>query len=245
MRYFESIHEAIAEIRRDLSKAPEFVSHRVQQFDDKDLPVHEGMVYAYTIPSGGIPDTASILVGIGAQHFPVWSKHHDQLTNWIADQATERINAALHGLIPRHPADSRHPVLGELREGGDYSYIYADRLSGMAGAVTAALNADHGTRRAYWPIYDRTDSRRAIRASRIPCTLGYHFMIREVPGVGELMHMTIVQRSVDFDLFWLTDLYLSYRLLSVIAGAVGVPPGNISHVILSFHRFDREGEEIY
>lgn len=63
------------------------------------------------------------------------------------------------------------------------------------------------TRQAWLPIFFPEDTG-AVHGGRIPCTLGYQFMVRE-----EKLHMWYVIRSCDAVRHFRDDLYLSARLL--------------------------------
>jgi hypothetical protein len=63
------------------------------------------------------------------------------------------------------------------------------------------------TRQAWLPIFFPEDTG-AVHGGRVPCTLGYQFMLRE-----HQLHMWYVIRSCDFIRHFRDDLYLSARLL--------------------------------
>lgn len=72
--------------------------------------------------------------------------------------------------------------------------------------VIAMLANDPYTRQAYLPIFFPEDTG-AGHGGRIPCTLGYHFMLR-----GNSLHMWYEIRSCDFIRHLKDDLYLAVRL---------------------------------
>jgi len=63
------------------------------------------------------------------------------------------------------------------------------------------------TRQAFIPIFFPEDTG-ATHGGRIPCTLGYHFMLR-----NHRLHMWYFIRSCDYVRHFRDDLYLSVRLL--------------------------------
>ena len=91
-------------------------------------------------------------------------------------------------------------VYDRSRVGIRYKYGDLDDL-------VALLLREPYTRQAWLPIFFPEDTGAAHRG-RIPCTLGYHFMLRD----GKL-HMWYVIRSCDYVRHFRDDLYLSARLL--------------------------------
>ncbi len=63
------------------------------------------------------------------------------------------------------------------------------------------------TRQAYLPVFFPEDTG-AVHGGRIPCTIGYHFMMR-----GGHLHITYQLRSCDFFRHMRDDIYLTVRLL--------------------------------
>jgi len=63
------------------------------------------------------------------------------------------------------------------------------------------------TRQAYLPIFFPEDTG-AVHGGRVPCTLGYHFLMRD-----GFMHVHYPIRSCDFVRHFRNDCYLTIRLL--------------------------------
>lgn len=246
MRLFQNIDEAAREIRRDLTKAPIMESSRVQQFK-KDMVANEWLNYAYTIEAGGVPSDFDDIAFKLSDVLPYYHSNVNRIEvlDWLKLQFLERVYAETRGAIETKPADTVHPVLKSCMEGDAFSYTYRERMVGMVTTIVRTLTLAPDSRRAYWPIFSQQDAHRAMAYTRIPCSLGYYFVIRSVPGLGERLHLTYIQRSVDFEIFWLTDVFLAVSTQEVIAERLGIELGQFSHFILSFHRFQREGEEIY
>lgn len=257
MRFFQDLHEAIPEIRRDLYKGPRVVSTRVQNMAVRE-EARELQNYAYTIAAGGIPlDDAGILE-IAEQHFG-WEPK--QLRPWLAQQVHERIEndgLATSTWNGDTTSDRLHPELAALIEGSHYSYTYAERLYGAVQHAATILLQNPDTRRCFIPIFQSIDFLRAAAMTRIPCSLGYQLMIRPVPGGAPQLHLTYISRSCDFDKFWLTDIYLASRFQDAVWNEVtnrwngegrfqthSMPEcGHTSHLILSFHHFI-DGSEVF
>jgi len=89
------------------------------------------------------------------------------------------------------------------------------------------------TRQAYLPIWFPEDTG-AVDGQRVPCTLGYHFLIRD----GKI-NCSYYIRSCDFIRHFRDDVYMAARLMQWIADKLpGVKPGDLNMYIASFHVFE-------
>lgn len=122
------------------------------------------------------------------------------------------------------PADGTNPLKGIRYEYGDLD------------DVVNMLLADPYTRQAYLPIFFPEDTG-AVHGGRIPCSLGYHFLLRN----GQL-HLWYEIRSCDAVRHFRDDVYLAARLaLWVIEECqrrsgyeVEAPWGQVTPGILTF-----------
>jgi hypothetical protein len=73
--------------------------------------------------------------------------------------------------------------------------------------LLAVLARSPQTRQAYLPVWFPEDIAAAGMQERVPCSLGYHLLLRE----GKL-HMTYLIRSCDFKRHLADDVYMSIRL---------------------------------
>lgn len=80
--------------------------------------------------------------------------------------------------------------------------------------VVNLLAREPTTRQAYLPIWFPEDTG-AHHGERVPCTLGYHFILR-----GGLLHCTYHIRSCDFLRYFRDDVYMAMRLTQWILGAL-------------------------
>jgi thymidylate synthase len=102
------------------------------------------------------------------------------------------------------------------------------------------------TRQAYLPVWFPEDLAASINGERVPCTLGYHFMLYPEGKV----HMTYYMRSCDLIRFFRDDVYMAGRLLQWVVGelhfgghrTVGV--GGVRMVIANLHAFEGDLEFI-
>jgi len=124
---------------------------------------------------------------------------------------------------------------------------------GDLGDLIDLLWREPNTRQAYLPIWFPEDLMATSLGERVPCTLGYHFMLR-----GEKLHCFYPMRSVDFVRYLKDDLYMAGRLVQHIIeelqtrGDVAqaprygetpsmwdfVKPGNLEFFASSMHIFE-------
>lgn len=244
MRVFDHLPTAIKEIQRDLFKSPIIHSTRVQQFS-QERDAHESLNYAYTMLPETIPLRPADLVEVGINHFTYWAAHSEEIEDWLILQACDRSRRTQIDRL----SDEIHPALADLKEGEHYAYTYRERLLGAAESLFLTLHRNEDSRRAFWPIYTPIDAVRGQAKTRIPCSLGYHLMIRR-NGPQDYLHCTYLQRSADFDIFWLSDLFFAHRFQQQVLDLLKdegheLSCGQITHIILSFHSFIRVDKEIY
>lgn len=239
MRYYSQLSDAISEIRRDLYKGPRVESTRVQQRVGELLPGRELLGYSYSIDHWGFPETPSALVQLGQEcGFNLFIEHPEEMKSWLTREIEIRVEGKIGTLN-----EVTHPALTKTLEGNWVSYSYGERLHGAIDALEKALTSVD-TRRAFWPIFRPEDSLRALAPTRIPCSLGYQVLIRKTPQGSELI-MYYLQRSADFDTFFLSDIWLANKFKEALADRLAIRPGLFMHNIISLHSFEIEGTEIY
>lgn len=247
MRVFKSLSTAADEIQRDVYKAGKMDVSRVQQWDNLMLVAREAFGYSYTILPGGIPEKVNELVDIGIMmEFPPYMIEGGNriMTEWLLLERAYRVNPEYY---PQYcgPSELKHPALEKTLEGSHPSYTYRERLTGMIPAIVEILKTSPDTRRAYWPIFRPEDTLRAMSPTRVPCSLGYQFAIRQMQDGSNSLLMLYSQRSSDFDNFWLSDVWLANQIQITIADILGLAPGPFIHMIHSFHSFEVGNQEIY
>lgn len=107
--------------------------------------------------------------------------------------------------------------------------------------VIDQLRKDRGTRQAYLPIFFPEDTG-AKAGQRVPCTLGYHFIIRD----GQL-HMTYLMRSCEIYRHFTNDVYMAIRLAEYVAAWVDMANlklGQLTMQITSLHGFVGDTDKI-
>lgn len=101
------------------------------------------------------------------------------------------------------------------------------------------LNKNPRSRQAYLPIWFPEDLWAADDGERVPCTLGYHFLLQ---ADGHL-HMSYYMRSCDLVRFFKDDVYMAGRLLQYVAHETGQTPGQLKLYIANLHAF--EGDKTF
>lgn len=141
------------------------------------------------------------------------------------------------------PAHAAHPMsLCNVAERGlpeaefcDYSPRFGIRYYyGDLNDVARMLHEDPATRQAYLPIWFPEDTG-ATMGQRVPCSLGYHFMIRR----GRL-NVTYMIRAVDFMRHFRDDVYMAVRLGQWMTQCANVPDlriGTLTMHVMSLHCF--------
>ena len=104
---------------------------------------------------------------------------------------------------------------------------------GDLGDVVDLLRREPLTRQAYLPVWFPEDTG-AVQGERVPCTLGYHFMIR-----NDEVQVSYMIRSVDFVRHFRDDVYLAVRLAQWMRDEVGggLKVGYLNMHIMSLHYF--------
>ena len=124
---------------------------------------------------------------------------------------------------------------------GDATFMGYRFPVGDLNDVIAQLQADSGTRQAYLPIWFPEDTG-ATEGQRVPCTLGYHFIVRD-----GLLHMTYNMRSCEIYRHFTNDVYMAIRLaeyVGYVAFGNDVHLGQLTMNIVSLHGFVGDTDNI-
>jgi thymidylate synthase len=117
-----------------------------------------------------------------------------------------------------------------------YRFPYGD-----LNTLVKILAHEPTTRQAYLPIWFPEDLAAAEQGKRVPCTLGYHLIMRD-----KNLHIVYPMRSCDYIRHFRDDVYLTVRLLLWVldrcrkensAEWFGVKPGTLTMHITSLHAF--------
>lgn len=179
---------------------------------------------------------------------------------WADEHFEERVSGISYNPPPSHKnwpyAKSENK---EFMEGEIFSHTYPERFwPKRAGAndledrfgiryhygdledVIKLLCNEPYTRQAFLPIWFPEDTG-AIKGQRVPCTIGYHFIMR-----NEYLHIIYYIRSCDYLRHFRNDIYMACRLLYYVLeqmnGALGldIKAGLLSMQIVNLHIFAQE-----
>ena len=176
---------------------------------------------------------------------------------WAEDHFQERVAGYPINPGVEHENWPFHQGHVELHQhGGKYDHNYMERMwpkllhyeYGMAkelafqgyrfnvgdlGDVIDQLKQDRGTRQAYLPIWFPEDTG-ATSGQRVPCSLGYHFIIRE-----GILHLQYNLRSCEIYRHFTNDIYMAVRLAQHVASSLedNVTLGQLTTHIVSLHGF--------
>lgn len=231
MRLFENCIDAISEVTRDLFSRGQLAfdpSVQGKQVSRAKFEMKELLGYSYTILNG--TDKAAMIE---------WARENfvkcDITVEWAELWFKERISG-----IPYNPPPSwkLRPNMWEkyLDEEGKFSYTYCERMQHFE-MIVEALQQNPYRRGAYQTIFESSkDLEALLRGERIPCSLGYHFMVR--PSIyGDQVKVFYYMRSCDLINHFASDVYIAFRTMEAVAEALDVHPGSLTHTISSLHAY--------
>lgn len=181
---------------------------------------------------------------------------------WAEEHFLERVSGVPHNPPPSHElwpfAQSNNQ---EFRADGQFSHTYPERMWPLfAGNYEAGQRQHQGirfpygdlkdlvtllkerpdTRQAYLPIWFPEDLyAAAVEKERVPCTLGYHFLVRD--GALKIVYYI---RSCDFYRHFRDDVYMAGRLCQWVGEQIGIAPGKLVMHMSSLHIFSVERGKI-
>lgn len=141
-----------------------------------------------------------------------------------------------HNYMERYWASKIEVDAGILTVSGVEAFRGYRFSVGDLGDVVEQLRADPTTRQAYLPVWFPEDTG-ATQGQRVPCTLGYHFIVRD----GKL-HCQYNIRSCDVYRHFTNDVYMTVRLAQWVRSmASGFEPGwemgQLTMHVVSMHAF--------
>lgn len=171
---------------------------------------------------------------------------------WADEHFEERIGGVPMNPDPSHerwPWWQGQEVSKQVR-GGKFTHTYSERFwprRGLKGIrytygnyndLCLLLIREKYTRQAYMPIFFPEDTG-ASHQGRIPCTLGYHFMVRPDVRRVDRLDLWYFLRSCDVVRHFRDDVYLAVRLMlktiEVCWTSGEVAPGTLHMTIPSLH----------
>jgi len=250
MRIFSSGYELFSESFRDLHEMSLIVKPKSMQNKniegDDDYITKEIQHYIYTLTA--LPDPRNLFL---------FEDHVAK--DWCDAEFGERvdpnmINPGLAWKIRREVwspflrGNTPHPYAsypGQLTD-PYFDYTYNERLNWghNLDRIIIELYANPDTRQAWLPIFHREDVGKMRSDNRIPCSLGYYFMIRE----GQL-NMTYIQRSADLVQHFGNDVMLAWLMMEhvfnrLLEGGMNIKLGYLTHHIFSLHSYKKDWDKL-
>jgi hypothetical protein len=133
----------------------------------------------------------------------------DQYYRWPFWRGGHRDDNALFSHTYQERMWPKFAAVGDTRPNGRQVFVPHNGIRyefGDLNDVVELLRREPYTRQAWLPIWFPEDTG-AHHGGRVPCSIGYHFLLR----AGEL-HVTYMIRSVDFLRHFRDDVYMAMRL---------------------------------
>jgi len=157
---------------------------------------------------------------------------------WAKAEFIERITRKR--LNPGTAWKIRESVWKEFLHNNKFSYTYNERISTHLNRVIRELWKNQNSRQAIVSIYNiEKDIKNMGGKKRIPCSMFYQFLIREINGVKKL-NIIYVMRSSDLLTHFVNDVYLAMRMQEFVAEKIDIPPGSFTMFISSFHAYYKD-----
>ena len=231
MRLYIKADEAFEEIKRDLAEMGIWVRPKTMQ--DKNIegnPEYETTElqnYCYTILNAKSTEIPNVT------------------QPWADAEFKERITKPENGqfINPGEAWKLRENIWGEFFHNGKFGYSYNELIwnNDQFTKIVNRLKEDPDSRQLWISLWDpERDPDLLGGVSRVPCSLGYAFQVRE----GKL-NMHYVMRSCDFSTHFANDVYLAIKLLEYVAELTGYEVGNFTHTIFSLHVYRKDLKEVF
>lgn len=231
MRIFRNCREAIIEIGRELKKVSVVIQGQTMQdkniADNPDFNTREIQAFSFAI---------------------IDTSDKDQMPNltreWAEAEFLERIGyPEAFGLDSerRQPSNpglaylKRKEVWEEFLVDGKFAYSYSERMFWQIDPIIDELQKNPATRQAIIRIHDNFIDLKKLGKDRLPCSLQYHFMIRD----NEL-DIIYTMRSSDFVTHFCNDIYLAIKLQEYIASQINRFTGKFIFFCSSLHIYRKD-----
>lgn len=239
MRIYRTFPEALRETHRDLSEMG--IQVHAKTYQDKDVSNDPGFAtlelqnYNYVVLK---PDPREVELGITGGRTIVPTQP------WADAEFSERVYGAAGSPVNPGEAWTLRENIWEtfLEEDGKFSYTYSHRFSMFDQVVRIIdrIKKDPDSRQLWLSVWHPRDITKLGGISRVPCTLGYQFAVRE-----GILNIHYIQRSADFITHFCNDVYLASRLQAWVAEKSGYPVGHFSHTVFSLHMFRKDAEGVF
>ena len=162
---------------------------------------------------------------------------------WADAEFKERIDSTHYPINPGEAWKLRKDVWSEYIHDGKLAYTYNEMLwnNNQLGKVIDRMLKDPDSRQLWVSLWNpNKDPDLLGGVSRVPCSLGYGFQVRE----GKL-NMHYVMRSCDFATHFCNDVYLAIKLLEWVSNMTGFPVGNFTHTMFSVHVYNKDIKGVF
>lgn len=168
---------------------------------------------------------------------------------WANVHFKERVQGFPSNPDPSHKMWARTTDNYKMDE-AKFSHTYSERLwpsklykgirfnVGDLNSIVNIFRTEPDTRQAYMPMFMHEDLNASLLGERVPCSLGWHFIIRN--GKMDCMYP---MRSCDAMRHLHNDLYFANKLVMWIikkAELKDVVPGNLHFIATSLHCFKQD-----
>lgn len=240
MRIYMNADEAIEEIKRDLAEMGIVV--RPKSMQDKiiegnpDYETKELQNYCYTIlnaKSCDIPDVTQ----------PWADREFEERIYYPFDPGHEGDPEYAYFINPGKAWKLRENIWTEYMHDGKMAYTYNERLhfNDQLWKMIDQLKKDHDSRQIWVSLWNPAiDPDKLGGVSRVPCSLGYAFQVRE----GKL-NLHYVMRSCDFATHFRNDIYLAIKLQEWVSQKIDVPVGDFTHTVFSLHVYKKDIQNVF
>ncbi|MEK6884868.1 MAG: thymidylate synthase [Nanoarchaeota archaeon] len=157
---------------------------------------------------------------------------------WAEEEFAERISKLR--LNPGEAWKLRSDIWNEFLHDDKLAYTYSERIGDQVDKLINEFKKNPSTRQAYLSIWNPDLDIDKIGKERVPCTLGYHFMIR-----NDKMECRYMIRSNDLFTHWANDVWLAITLQEYIASFVGVQVGRFEQYICSLHSYLKDLKNVF
>lgn len=258
MRIYADCKQLMTEAIRDVMEMGHLVEPKTYQNKNiegnPNFVTREVLVYQYCLVNDGKLNTDPLFIT------------DPRSKEWVNGEFKERIFWK-GGTIMNNPGEAYHireeiwrPFLikeGHLKGSFDYSYNERfrfpirlwdinkkDKWDNNLNRVINLLKKDPGTRKAILPIFSMEDVKYNDGSKRIPCSMYYNFLVREDAKGVKRVNLLYHQRSSDVFTHFGNDVALAIMMIDYMAKQTGYGPGNLYHLIDSFHSYQKDWDSL-
>jgi len=249
MRIYVNAQEAYEEIKRDLMEMGIEVKPKTMQ--DKhiegnpDYYTKELQNYSYCLLDAKSKDIIGVAQPWADAEFQERIMDPWGVMNYYSEEEMkERFGVSQGDYInPGKAYKLRPEVWDEYLHDGKFGYTYNELIwqNHQLAKIVNRIKIDPDSRQLWLSLWNpNRDPSLLGGLSRVPCSLGYAFQVRE----GKL-NMHYIMRSCDFATFFPNDVYLAIKLLEYVSKQVNIPVGSFTHTIFSLHVYHKDIKGVF